>query len=152
MSENIQMNHNKEEVPEDKKGLVTWIKTHKRELIFSGVSVATLIAIVLGLKNKDLITEIWSSLKSAIEKVPSKCSIKRKCVCEQIQKAPITDVQPIREKLVYRNKVDVRRHIRTLPEGFHHSAAKAAEAAELEIDLLPNQTLVNAYVKGDVAA
>ena len=41
----------------------------------------------------------------------------------------------------------VSRHIRTMATGKHHSAAKAAEAATLGIDLLPNQTLVGPYTK-----
>ncbi len=43
---------------------------------------------------------------------------------------------------------DVSRHIRTMAEGWHHSAEKATEAVALEIELLPNQTLVSSYTKG----
>lgn len=41
----------------------------------------------------------------------------------------------------------VSSHIRTLPQGYHHSAAKAKEAAELGIKLASNQTIVDAYLK-----
>ena len=61
MNDYIQMKQNKEKVLENKKSLVTWMKTHKRKFVFAGLSVATLTAIVLGLKNKDSIIEIWSS-------------------------------------------------------------------------------------------
>lgn len=42
---------------------------------------------------------------------------------------------------------NVHMHIRNLPDGWHHSPEKALEAAELKIDLLPNQTLVDQYPK-----
>lgn len=41
----------------------------------------------------------------------------------------------------------VSMHIRTLPQGYHHSPAKAKEAAKLGIKLASNQTIVDAYVK-----
>lgn len=44
-------------------------------------------------------------------------------------------------------EVNVSRHIRTMAVGRHHSAEKAAEAAALGIELLPNQTLVDPYTK-----
>lgn len=105
------------------------MKTHKRKFVFAGLSVATLTAIVLGLKNKDSIIEIWSSFKNTIEKVPSKDSIKSGSVREEVQNTSITDAHPVRNVLLFRNEIDVCRHIRTLPKRFHHSVAKAAEAA-----------------------
>lgn len=41
----------------------------------------------------------------------------------------------------------VNTHIRNLPQGQHHSLAKAIEAAEMGIKLAPNQTIVDAYPK-----
>lgn len=43
-------------------------------------------------------------------------------------------------------------HIRNLPKNWNASPEKIAEAAELQIALLPHQTLVDAYVKGHQAA
>lgn len=57
-----------EKVSEDKNGIVTWIKAHKKQLVFIGISIPTLIAIVLGLKNKDTIKELFDNLKDEIEK------------------------------------------------------------------------------------
>ena len=42
-----------EEAPKDRKGFVAWIKAHKKQLILVGVSIPTIIAVVLGLKNKN---------------------------------------------------------------------------------------------------
>lgn len=47
---------------------MTWIKAHKKQLVFIGISIPTLIAIVLGLKNKDAIKELFDNLKGEIEK------------------------------------------------------------------------------------
>ena len=41
---------------EKKKGtFITWVKSHKKELIFAGISIASIIGIILGIKNKDSI-------------------------------------------------------------------------------------------------
>ena len=56
------------EVEKDKKGFIKWLKDHKHQLALAGVSVTALISMVLGLKNKDSITQIWISLKNEIKK------------------------------------------------------------------------------------
>ena len=42
---------NPEEIENDKKGFVKWVKEHKDQLALAGVSVAAVIAVILGLKN-----------------------------------------------------------------------------------------------------
>ena len=56
-----------EEIPE-KKGLITWVKEHRTQLLFAGVSITTVIMTILGIKNKDAISALWESLKKEIEK------------------------------------------------------------------------------------
>lgn len=56
-----------ESAPEDKKGLLAWIKSHKKQLIITGISIPTVIMIVLGSKNKDAIKELWAGLKKELE-------------------------------------------------------------------------------------
>ena len=68
MNKEIQNEQELEKVSEDKNGIVTWIKAHKKQLVFIGISIPTLIAIVLGLKNKDAIKELFDNLKDEIEK------------------------------------------------------------------------------------
>lgn len=68
MNKEIQNEQELEKVSEDKNGIVTWIKAHKKQLVFIGISIPTLIAIVLGLKNKDAIKELFDNLKGEIEK------------------------------------------------------------------------------------
>lgn len=68
MNKEIQNEQEFQKVSEDKNGIVTWIKAHKKQLVFIGISIPTLIAIVLGLKNKDAIKELFDNLKDEIEK------------------------------------------------------------------------------------
>ena len=57
-----------EELQEEKKGLVVWIKEHRKQLTIAGVGVAVLTARVLGIKNKEAFAGTWKSLKELIEK------------------------------------------------------------------------------------
>lgn len=57
-----------EESPKDRKGFVAWIKAHKKQLILIGVSIPTIIAVVLGLKNKDALKDLWENLNEEIKK------------------------------------------------------------------------------------
>ncbi len=52
----------------DRKGFIAWVNEHKTQLILTGISVTTILATALGLKNKDAITELWNTLKKQIEK------------------------------------------------------------------------------------
>lgn len=51
---------------EDKKGFIVWIKSHKKQLILAGVSITTIIPIVIGIKNKTEIIKLWSALQERI--------------------------------------------------------------------------------------
>lgn len=68
MSKKIENEHGLEEVSEDKNRILTWIKAHKKQLTLIGISIPTLIVILLGLKNKDAIKELFDNLKEQIEK------------------------------------------------------------------------------------
>lgn len=52
----------------DKKVIMSWIKTHKKQLILVGISIPTLTAIVLGIKNKESIKKLLDNLMDEIEK------------------------------------------------------------------------------------
>ena len=141
----VQKDQNVESVPETKKGLLAWVKSHKTELILAGVSITTIIGVILGLKNKDALAELWATLSKSITNDPVETAVA----------ASAATATPVLETMastrVYTpptEAFDVSRHIRTMAEGWHHSAEKAAEAAALGIELLPNQTLVGPYTKG----
>ena len=53
---------------EDKKGFITWIKAHKKQLILAGISITTVIAIVVGIKNKSEIIKLWNALQEKIKR------------------------------------------------------------------------------------
>lgn len=53
---------------EEKKSLVKWIKEHKKALIAAGISISVLLAIVFGIKHKDMISTLWNQLQEEIRK------------------------------------------------------------------------------------
>ena len=123
---------------EHQSALLEWVKLHKKHLIIAGVSIAALIAIIVGLKAKDDLANLSNTLEKSLEKTPDNLP------------EPLPNVQPlclVRPYTCPQEPFPVSQHIRTLSDGKHHSAAKAAEAAALGITLLPNQTLVNPYTK-----
>lgn len=143
--ENVQKDQNVESVPETKKGLLAWVKSHKTELILAGVSITTIIGVILGLKNKDALAELWATLSKTITKAPVEMAVAASAAAA----TPVLEtVASTRAYTPPTEAFDVSRHIRTMAEGWHHSAEKAAEAAALGIELLPNQTLVGPYTKG----
>ena len=64
-----------EEITNEQKSLLSWIKKHRMELVIAGISVTTIIFVVLGIKNKDSIRTFWNNLKEEISK-PSTYSSK----------------------------------------------------------------------------
>lgn len=67
MNEELLNEQELEEGTDKKNEIVAWIKAHKKQLILIGISIPALIALVLGLKEKDAIKELFNSLKAAIE-------------------------------------------------------------------------------------
>lgn len=143
--ENTILEQNVETVPESKKGFFAWVNVHKKQLILAGVSITTLVGIIWGIKNKDALAELWAPLAECVKKTPVSTA-----TAAHTTPAPILaaeSVLPTRAYTPPTEAFDVRRHVRTMAARKHHSAAKAAEASALGIDLLPNQTLVGPYTK-----
>lgn len=141
LEETYQMEQNTDKMSENKRGFIIWVKTHKKQLILAGVGLTTIIGIILRLKSKDAIEALWDSLEECVKKVP---------IEEQValpDTSVLETVMPTRKYTSPTEKFDVSRHIRTMAVGRHHSAEKAAEAAALGIELLPNQTIVDTYAK-----
>lgn len=57
-----------ETAQETHKGFLAWVKVHKTQLILIGVSIPTIIAGVLGLKNKEAIKALWSQLNGGLKR------------------------------------------------------------------------------------
>lgn len=56
-----------DETPETNK-FIDWVKEHKIQLLFAGVSITTVLLSIVGVKNKDALADLWNSLKNQIEK------------------------------------------------------------------------------------
>lgn len=147
MNDEIQAEQNTEEMTcesRDKTGFWAWVKAHKKQLIMAGLSITAIVGIILGIKNKDALMELWSSLEKSLKGVDKSSPIL----------PTINTVEPTIESITIPRShtspqvpFDVNQHIRTLSGGRQHSAEKAAQAAAMGIALLPNETLVNSYTK-----
>ena len=62
------MSMNSEAVPESKRGFLAWVKAHKTQLILVEISIPAIVAVVLGIKNKDAIKNLWNQLNEEIKK------------------------------------------------------------------------------------
>lgn len=130
---------------EKKNSFKAWVIAHKKQLILAGISISVVLGIILGIKNKDALEELWTAMKSKIRNVP-----KTELIVEPISQTSTPQLQIVTAPHAYtrpQEPVNVGLHIRTLSGGRTHSAEKTAEALALGIDLLPNQTLVDPYTK-----
>lgn len=137
---------------EDRKSLIRWIKDHKKQLIVAGISIGALILIILGIKNRAAIKAVWDSLKGVVKHPTTKAAEEVTKVVTEIPSAPaseiVTAVASNSETLPF----EVSRHIRNLPDAWHASPEKVAEALKNNIILMDGQTWVDSYMKGGVAA
>lgn len=141
---------------EQKNGFIQWVKANKKELIIAGVSIAAIIGIIVGIKNKDKIMALWESLRKSVENSPVKVPIASREVVESIAHEPAQVVEVVSATEIikfpsnYKTQVpfDVCDHIRNLPDGWHASAKKITTAAEYGYNLNPGQTWVDTYTKG----
>ena len=132
----------------ERRKLIRWIREHKKALIIAGISIGTLIAIALGIRNREAIKALWASLRKVAEK-PAVHAVKM---------PPLEPVSPAVEDVITvvaqhgeTIPFDVAKHIRNLPEGWHASADKIATALEKGFELAEGQTWVADYIKGVAA-
>ena len=95
---------------------------------------------------------MWDSLKGVVKHPTTKAAEEVAKVVTDIPPAPaseiVTAVASNSETLPF----EVSRHIRNLPDGWHASPEKVAEALKNNIILMDGQTWVDSYVKGGVVA
>lgn len=153
----------------EQRKFISWIKAHKKALIIAGISIGTLIAIVLGIKNREAIMEVWASMRKIVEK-PTEKVLKAPVVEKVAEVATAIGVSPVADQILrevtpvveectaeigrrgYTAPFDVSRHIRTLADGQHASPEKVEAALKLNIILQAGQTWVEGYTKGVTAA
>ena len=128
--------------------MIQWIKAHKKQLMLGGIGIAALIALVLGIKNKNTLKALWASLKGAVEPTAE--------IISNAVTTTVTEIPAETPALLLSNDPcvpqEVRRHIRNLHEGWHASPEKLAAAREMGIILQEGQTWVDNYMKGVCAA
>ena len=135
-----------------RRGLIQWIKEHKKKLIIAGIGIGSAILIILGIRNRAKIKAVWDSLKRSathprVNSTEVFTRISVESHPEPIQEA-FTAVASNSETIPF----EVNRHIRNLPDGWHASPEKISEAQKHNIILMDGQTWVDSYVKGGVVA
>lgn len=136
---------------EERKGLICWIKEHKKELGVSVISIGTLSLVILGIKNREVVKAVWASLRDNVKQPTVKATVMIENLTLQVTPPPIQEVVTAVASNSANLPIEVSRHIRNLPEGWHPSPEKIAEALENNIILMDGQTWVESYVKGEVA-
>ena len=137
---------------EDRKGLIRWIKKHRKMLIAAGISIGVLILVVLGIKNKAALNALWDSLKGITNHQAPKAAAKVTKAVSEVVSEPVREVASAVPSNSETLPFEVSRHIRNLPVGWHASPEKVAEALKNNIILMDGQTWVESYMKGVVAA
>lgn len=140
---------------DQKKGFIQWVKAHKKELVIAGISIASIIAIIIAIKNKDSIVALWKSLRKSIDRPPVKSVANSYDAVENIIHESVSLAETVSEAQIIQFPVgrniqstfDVSDHIRNLPNGCHASAEKIATAAEHGFKLKSGQTWVDGYTK-----
>lgn len=136
----------------ERKGFICWIKEHRKKLTIAGISIGALILIVLGIKNQEMIKVVWDSLRKAVKQPTAKAA---EAVTKVTVEIPLEPIQEVITAVTSNSETlpfEVSRHIRNLPEGWHASPEKIAEALKNNIILMDGQTWVESYMKGGVAA
>ena len=124
-----------------KKSLIEKAKDHKKEIAIGAVTILSVVAIVLVVKNRDTIE---AAIKSTHTKGGLANSLKtRNNVAPTISEVTPTNI-PRNAPIV---EINVRGHIRNLPEGWNPSASNKEVARNLGYYLDEHQTWVNPYTK-----
>ena len=137
----------------EKSKFIVWVKTHKKELTVAGISATSLIAIILGMNNKEFLMTKWDNLKSIVKSNAISnnafLSNNQDVVAPKLTTSSNADSIA---KRIYKTPFNVNLHIRNLAKGQHASPKKTQEASELGIILKAGQTIVDSYEKGKNAA
>lgn len=109
-----------------------WVKKHEDELCIVGGVVVAVVGTVMLANN-------WDKMKLLLSSAS-----KHNIINSQSQLGIVNEI-PIADKASISKIVDIREHLRNLPQGHHPSALKITEAAESGITLNSNQTLVSPH-------
>lgn len=130
----------------EKQVFIQWVKAHKRALIIAGISVAAIIGIIVGIKKKETLMELWSCLQ---KQMGSSSYVPIEKTEEVLYKTEIIGFPAKRNLLA---SIEVSDHLRNLPDGWQASEQKITSALEHGYHLEVGQTWVNTYTKNRVVA
>ena len=123
---------------ENKKSkFILWVKKHRVELIVSGISVASLILIILHYNGS--VDDLFNMIRNK--------TLNKNINNENL--AQVFNLQPITENKIKGDiEISVKEHIRKLPKGCHASPTKIKEAFSKGIDISDgSSTLVRSYTR-----
>ncbi len=123
-----------------------WIKAHKAQIIFAGLS---LLGIFIALRKMKSAKDVQKLMRQVKQTVSNKIVESN----AQLVDVPSDDIQLVSEVEIIELKREmpphpVREHTRTLHPGWKPSLTKIHEAEERGIFLEEGQTFVNAYETG----
>ena len=133
---------------ERKEQLMQWLKEHKKQLAFTGLTIGGLLLLVLVPKD----VQSLQNLEDALKLFKTGSSVKGaedglKVVAEEYVVEGEDDVKDTISFLI-----EVRKHIRNLPNGYQASPSKIESAEKNGFILKDGQTWVEEYTKGGCAA
>lgn len=134
----------------EKEVLIDWIKKHKKKLILAGVSIPVILALIIGIKNRDELIKAWKSLIKLVDETSQR--ITDTTISADWDDVPILETMDFNTPKNGADLIDVCSHIRNLHEGWTPSAEKIMLAAQMGYELNPSQTWVGAYKKRKFAA
>jgi len=51
----------------EKKSIIKWVRTHKKQLAISGISIIAMVSVILGIQNKDTLAKLRDALHEVIK-------------------------------------------------------------------------------------
>lgn len=122
----------------------------------AGISVAALIGVIVGIKNKDFIKALWESLQKNVAQSSAKATTRAYERIEIILQESLTTVESILTTEIiqfpahrdYQKSFDVRDHLRNLQNSYRASVEKIEFVAEHGYKLQLGQPWFEAYTKG----
>lgn len=125
----------------EKEKFTNWLKEHKKELVIASICVTAIIET----KRHQTFEGYWISFRKLSDKAAASITE---------QPIRVTEVASLKNMVKTNNVTykrvphDVAEHYRNLPNGQKASQKKIAIAAERGYNLMPGQTLVEAYRTG----
>ena len=135
---------------EQNQGIKAWWKRNWKKVTVGVIIVGGTVLVIINREKIVVVAEKLAAIFKPDAKLPTPENVPE--VVEEIDVAPVVELVKDAFRKSPKAPFDVIAHIRNLPEGRHASPEKIAEAAALQIVLLPTQTYVSAYTKGIRAA